>query len=49
MKKTYKAPTLDVVILKAQMAILAGSNEQVSIGDPYSGGGVGGREDDNDW
>jgi len=50
MKKTYQAPTMDVVVLQANMAILAGSDQNMGIGSDYSGGDIGGREDDgDDW
>ena len=48
MKKTYKVPTMDIVILKAKMSILAGSDQNVGIGDPYTGGAIGSRSYDFD-
>ena len=48
MKKTYKVPTMDIVILNANMSILAGSDQNVGIGDHYNGGGVGSRSYDFD-
>ena len=49
MKKTYINPEMEVVILQAKTTLLAGSDQNVGIGDPYSGGGVGSREDDSDY
>jgi len=49
MKKTYQAPTMNIVILKGQMSILAGSDQNVGIGEAYSGGGIGSRSYDAFW
>jgi len=47
MKKTYINPELEVVILKVQQQILAGSDPQ--LGGEYGGGEILGHEDDFDF
>jgi len=47
MKKTYNNPQLEVVVLKVQQQILAGSDPQLS--GEYSGGDILGREDEFDF
>jgi len=51
MKKTYIAPAKGIVVLKAKMALLAGSgDEQINVGSTYDGTSVLGRDDDgDDW
>ena len=40
MKKTYKTPQMEVVKIQTNQQVLTSS---VTVGDPYSGGGVGAR------
>lgn len=46
MKKEYKTPTMEVVNLKMESCLMAGSPGK---GGEYGGGGILGREYDDDW
>lgn len=50
MKKIqYIKPATAIVVLHVKTMILTGSNETLSIGNDYTGGGIGSRRGDTVW